>query len=164
MTKYIAIVAALIIVFLVYFSVGGDKEVAGRKVVEKGPDGKPVILVGKYFCPTADVIAQQLNHQGGFKFNRLDWAVDRIPAEYTGGLRFSQAVFFGSRNDFVCNYEWPNHESEGTWIVITGHLIPNAALRVIARGKGWKKSGSSLLCASNNPKGCTFDLLRKKRF
>lgn len=163
MTKYIAIVVALIIAFFVLFHSSSDKKEAGAKVVEKGPDGESIILVGKYFCPTSDVVSSQLNTEGGFKFVSLDWSIDRVPAIYTGDLRFSQAVFVRSRNDLTCNYEWPNQESAGTWIVLTTHLIPNAALQVIPRGKGWAKDGSSLICASNAPKACTFDLQRKKR-
>lgn len=163
MTKYIVILFACLVAAFLFMKRGEQPAPVVVSGAAKDASGQPVKLVGQYFCPIASVIAPRLNREGGFRFLRLDWSVDRIPARYTGGLRFSQAVFSKSRNDLICNYEWPNQDSANTWIVVAVHLIPNAALSVIPRGKLWNQSGSTLLCSHHAPKNCTFDLQRKKR-
>lgn len=118
--------------------------------------------VGNYRCPAPNLVGYYQRKVGGFKDQRLDWTVDNINMLVGTDLRFSQAVFLSTQNDFKCNYEWPNPQNPGTWIVVTVHLIPNAALKVDIKGEHWRDEGISKICESHDVKTCTFDLVRKK--
>ena len=119
--------------------------------------------LGQYTCPAPKVVGYYQDKVGGFRDQRLDWSVDNINASVGLNMRFSQAVFLETSNALTCNYEWPNPEDPGTWIVVTVHLIPNAALQVILKGDKWQGENASKICSSRDPNDCRFNLARKKR-
>jgi hypothetical protein len=118
-------------------------------------------LQRNFACPSPKVVGYYQDKVGGFRNQRLDWNVDNINMSVGLNLRFSQAALLAVQNDLTCNYEWPNPNGTGTWIVVTVHLIPNAALRVHTIGKPWAHEGTSKICRSHNTADCQFKLKRR---
>lgn len=154
-------IVALVAIYFLFFMGGGDPTPSKKK--NAWEKSETVGEKGKYQCPAPNVVGYYQDKVGGFSDQRLDWTVDNINADVGLNMRFAQAVYLETQNSFSCNYEWPNPKDPGTWIVVTVHLIPNAALKVQILGKKWKEEGISRICISRDPTDCTFNLSRKKR-